>query len=79
MKPAKRKQPGPIAQRGLPAQIVVVGRLNASEVKAMRSAMKVSGIATQSLFVAYAVRSFAKAHGIDVPEIDPRQTLLPVA
>ena len=73
-----KKRFGPIAKRGLPAHFIVGGKLNASELQAMRSAMKVTGIATQSLFVAYAVRSFVKANGIDIPDHDPhQQSLLP--
>lgn len=73
------KRNGPRAKRGLPAHFIVGGKLNASELEAMRSAMKVTGIPTQSLFVAYAVRDFVKRHGVDLPDHDPRQgSLLPI-
>lgn len=72
------KRNGPRPKRGLPAHFIVGGKLNASELQAMRSAMKITGIPTQSLFVAYAVREFVKAHGIDIPDADPRQGLLPI-
>lgn len=82
-KPNRRTNPdkrnGKRPARGLPAHILVAGKLNATEHKAMRQAMQAAGITTQSLFVAYAVRAFSKAYGVDVPEADPRQTLLPIA
>lgn len=83
MKPKRRTNPnkrnGPLPKRGLPAHIVVGGKVNASEFQAMRAAMKQRGIATQSLFVAYAVRHFVQATGIEIPDSDPRQGLLPIA
>lgn len=80
MKPTRKpnKRNGPLPKRGLPAHYLVAGKLNRNEVEAMRTAMKARGIATQSLFVAYAVRSFVQAAGIEIPDSDPRQGLLPI-
>lgn len=72
------KRNGPLPKRGLPAHIVVVSRVNASELQAMRAAMKAKGIPTQSLFIANAVRAFVQSAGIDIPDANPRQGLLPI-
>lgn len=69
---------GPKPKRGLPAHTVVGGKLNVTEVKAMKAVMKAKGIPTQSLFVALAVRYYAKANGVDIPDQDKAQLLLPV-
>lgn len=84
MQKAKRrtnpnKRNGPLPTRGLPARIVVASKVNAAELKAMRAAMKAKGIPTQSLFVAYAVREFVKSAGVEIPDTNPRQGLLPIA
>lgn len=72
------KRNGPRPKRGLPAKTIVGGKLNVAEVRAMKEAMRVTGIPTKSLFVAHAVRAFVKAHGIDIQDMDPAQTLLPI-
>ena len=72
------KRNGPLPKRGLPAHIVVGGKLNVAEVRAMKEAMKVAGITSKSLFVAHAVRAFVKANGIDIAEVDPAQRALPI-
>lgn len=69
---------GPRPKRGLPAKTLVGGKLNVAEVKAMQEAMRATGIATKSLFVAHAVRAFVKANGIEIKDVDPAQTLLPI-
>jgi hypothetical protein len=40
--------------------------------------MRVAGIPTKSLFIAHAVRAFVKANGIDIQDVDPAQTFLPI-
>lgn len=74
-----KKRKGRMPKRGLPAHIIVGGKLNVTEFRAMREAMKVTGIPTQSLFVAFAVRAYTRANGVDLPDLDPAQTLLPIA
>ena len=71
------KRNGRLPQRGLPAKTLVGGKLNIAEFHAMKEAMRVAGIPTKSLFIAYAVRAFVKANGIDIQDIDPAQTFLP--
>lgn len=72
------KRNGPLPKRGLPAHIVVGGKLNIAEVRAMKEAMKMAGITSKSLFVAHAVRAFVRANGIDIAEVDPAQRALPI-
>jgi hypothetical protein len=72
------KRNGRLPQRGLPAKTLVGGKLNIAEVNAMKEAMRVAGIPTKSLFIAHAVRAFVKANGIDIQDVDPAQTFLPI-
>ena len=72
------KRSGPLPKRGLPAHIVVGGKLNIAEARAMKDAMKVAGIVSKSLFVAHAVRAYVKAIGVDIAEVDPAQRSLPI-
>jgi hypothetical protein len=72
------KKTGPKPRYGTSSVILVAAKLNAPEVKAMRSAMKSQGIQTQSRFISHAVRAFVAQCGIQIPDEDPLQLpLLP--